>query len=134
MPQPVTIEIPLPPPELWPNARHDEARRTRVAVEYRARVCAIVIEAMRTSRPLWPTTRVLATFFFGDRRKREPRHLVENLETAFDALGDAGVIAAEYAMIRLPPVQEHTTERPRVLLTIEPLGCEEAARLEKEPA
>ena len=135
MPQPVTIEIPLPPAELWPGARHAEARKHRAAVNYRTRVCALVIQELRTSRPLWSTTRVATTVYWPDGRQVEPTALARCLEPAFEALGDAGLVAADHVQIRLAPDQETAAApaRPRVRLTVEWLGCEEAARLQKEP-
>lgn len=134
MPDSLTFELPLPPRELTPGLCPDEERKAEVAVEYRAAVCSRLAIALGTSRPHWSGVKVQATFHFADALQRPAEQLMESLESAFDAMADAGLVAPCHVMIRLKPLQEHGAPKPRLVLGVELLAADEPAEAEEEPA
>ena len=86
----ITLRLPLPPPELSPNAR-GRWERIEATTQYRADVILSVIEQAAK----WPDHlpregaryRITETYRIAGRRKRDVRNLFAAFKAAEDALG-----------------------------------------------
>lgn len=117
-----TVQLPLPPNELHPNARVHWRAKHRAKAAYR-RHCGTSAFLQLQVRPELPAATIAATF---RRRKgrngqvqlQDPDNLIAWLKTAVDALQDAGLLANDRLVRYEHPEQVQDDERPGLQLVI----------------
>lgn len=113
----LSLELPVPPKSLHPNARAPWQARARDRKQYRQlagdMAAAQMLEAIGTRPNLrqaviglhyvlpWPRNGQLQT--------HDPDNLIAWGKTAIDALQDAGLLADDREVVYTPPGQEHRT-------------------------
>jgi crossover junction endodeoxyribonuclease RusA len=99
------IDIPIPPPPLWPNARVHYMGKARAVRRYRGLCHILALAAGNQANwgPAAQTATVKATFFLPS-RKRDPDNCIAALKAALDGLADAGIIANDRDLTILPTV------------------------------
>ena len=128
----ITIELPLPPQELRPNARVHWAKKARKVKEYRSRAKWAALRIMQrefgdlASRiggeiiipfPIeQPTVRV--TMLNKTARKMDPDNLIASMKSAMDGLTDAGVWADDRELTILSPIRGKDATNPRIIIEI----------------
>lgn len=106
----ITINIPVPPRELRPNASSPGAwwRKTRMTKIYRKTVAII---AMAGPRPKLKEAEILFTLRLGKGcKQQDPDNVLASLKAAVDGLVDAGVLAGD-RQIRYAPVEQVRDEK-----------------------
>jgi len=114
----VTITLPLPPKSLSPNWRGHWRIKAHDVAEYRSSASFRAYCAIEGERPLWPAATLQATFYHAQNHRRDPDNLNASLKSAQDGLVDAGLLADDEHVTRLPVVKLIDRDRPRVVLTI----------------
>lgn len=122
-PESVTIVLPLPPAVLSPNSKVASwgGRFLQAAATRKQRCLArVAVESECIETAPWPKVVLKATFFWKQKRRRDPNNAMGALKAAEDGIVDAGlVVDDDYEhMMRLPPVFELDSKNPRVILTI----------------
>ena len=92
------IRLPLPPPELSPNARVHWAKRAKAVKKYRE-TCGWSAEAQVTRdemeiHAVLPAV-VTITFFHDDFRRRDWDNLLASFKAGLDGLVDSGVLTGD---------------------------------------
>ena len=108
------LELDLPPKALTPNARPHFMTRANAAKHYRDHAANSARIVMGTDRLLWTEATVQVTFYFRDRRRRDPDNLAASLKAAWDGLRDAGVLADDDKLTHLPLRVATDRDGPRV--------------------
>lgn len=101
----ISIELPLPPRALHPNARAHHMVRARAAKKYRDTVGWLAIEAMQKAgldRPAWTAATLQLEYVFATPRRRDDDNLNAWFKAGRDALADAGLVANDSAFVQLP--------------------------------
>lgn len=129
------VQIPLPPKPLHPNARAGWQAKHRNRSKYRQQAADLawraVAEQCQGDRPKLERATIRLTYFFGAprkggrRQKQDPDNLIAWAKTAIDSLQDAGILADDRELIYLPPRQDADEVRPRLEITVEPIGASE---------
>jgi Holliday junction resolvase RusA-like endonuclease len=119
----IRLVLPLPPPELSPNARVHHMAKARKIKAYRALALAAGIKAVLAARktPNWHKATVQPTFYHARRRDRDGDNLTASLKAAFDGAADAGIIANDKGLTQLAAIQRIDRNRPRVELLFRPV-------------
>ena len=119
----VTIILPLPGGILSPNCTVGSIggrfmKAAAIKKYRRLAEKAVVSECIDTSP--WRAVTVQATFFFKDRRRRDPDNALGSLKAAYDGIVDSGLVADDDwdRMKRMEPVLAFDHNHPRVELTI----------------
>lgn len=114
----ITITLPLPHPDLSPNARvHWTARSQHVKI---ARKDAYHMTCKAGGKGLgWKSAAVQAVFYHPIRRYRDGDNLLSSLKAYFDGIAEAGLVVDDCGLTHLPMQLEIDTENPRVELTFE---------------
>jgi crossover junction endodeoxyribonuclease RusA len=113
----MVIVLPLPPPELSPNARPHWAAKARAVRRYREAAYLSSL-AERRARPM-NVAKVTARFFFRSRQRRDRDNLLASLKPAFDGIADARVVTNDAGMIHMPVEQYVDRTDPRVEIVVE---------------
>lgn len=118
----ITIELPLPPKEMRPNARCHWRAKMGPKKQQRHEAWLGAMSALNGARPpKWELAEVQATFYSA--RKSDSDNLVAWCKATSDGLEDAGIVANDSGFIWLPPKQvldpKHDGKRGLVL-TITP--------------
>ena len=106
----IGVVLPLPDRRLSPNARVCWQAKARSVKAYRAFTFSL---AQRYPRA-WKSAEAQATFYFGDRRRRDRDNLLASLKAAFDGIAAAGVVEDDADLTHLPVRIEVDRENPRV--------------------
>ena len=106
----IGVVLPLPDRRLSPNARVCWQAKARSVKAYRAFSFSL---AQRYPRA-WKSAEAQATFYFGDRRRRDRDNLLASLKAAFDGIAAAGVVEDDADLTHLPVRIEVDRENPRV--------------------
>lgn len=120
----IALTLPLPPAALSPNARGHWAAKARATKAYRHRAemtARANVPAHRRER--WPAAEVRWTWYFPDRRRRDPDNIAAACKALWDGLRDAGIIADDDRLVIHPPTVAVDRERPRIEMVI--TECEE---------
>lgn len=129
----ITIELPLPPQELRPNARVHWAKKARKVKEYRSRAKWAALRIMQRDfgdlafgdpngdrcHPFpieQPTVRV--TMLNRTARKMDQDNLIASMKSAMDGLTDAGVWNDDREVTILSPIRGKDATNPRIILEI----------------
>ena len=129
----ITIELPLPPQELRPNARVHWAKKARKVKEYRSRAKWAALRIMQRDfgdlifdDPIGdlvipfpieqPTVRV--TMLNKTARKMDQDNLIASMKSAMDGLTDAGVWNDDREVTILSPIRGKDATNPRIILEI----------------
>jgi len=116
----VSIELPLPPAALSPNARVDRRRVAPIRAAYREHACAAGIAAQdRGPRRRWDFTTVTYQFHLPDRRRRDIDNLIASAKAILDGLQDAQVFTDD-AGVRLVAERYLDPHRPRLQVEVRP--------------
>lgn len=120
----LTIILPIPFPELWPNARphfHAKARATK-----RYRKLSHLVALSEGNRERWgepaKAVTIRATFFLPC-RKRDPDNCIAALKAAFDGLADAKIIANDRDLTILPPLVRPRSDWRKNTSVLNPCVC-----------
>ncbi len=116
-----TITLPLPHPDLSPNARVHHMAKARAVKSHRG--FAYMIARHHIGSLKLSAATVQATFFFKAKRRRDPDNLLSSLKAAFDGMVDAGVFVDDCGLTHLPVQQRIDKENPRVEITITAEGA-----------
>lgn len=101
----ISIELPLPPRALHPNARAHHMVRARAAKKYRATVYWLALGTMQEAgldRPAWMAATLQLEYVFAAPRRRDDDNLNAWFKAGRDALADAGLVANDSAFVQLP--------------------------------
>lgn len=137
----ITIELPLPPQELRPNARVHWAKKARKVKEYRSRAKWAALRIMQrdfgdlafgnpdgdlASRiggeiiipfPIeQPTVRI--TMLNKTARKLDPDNLIASMKSAIDGITDSGVWTDDREVTILSPIRGKDATNPRIIIEI----------------
>lgn len=128
----LTIELPLPPQELRPNARVHWAKKARKVKEYRNRSKWVALHAIGERGDLafgdpdgevvcpfpieQPTVRV--TMLNKTARKMDQDNLIASMKSAMDGLTDAGVWTDDREVTILSPIRGKDATNPRIIIEI----------------
>lgn len=122
----VVVTLDLPRRALSPNGRLHWMTRAKLVRGLRVAARLTACQELRCERPCWSRARLQATFFWPDRRRRDPDNAAAMLKPAIDGLVDAGLILDDSAEVlsHEPVVFAVDAERPRVELAVSalPLG------------
>jgi crossover junction endodeoxyribonuclease RusA len=122
----IRITMPLPWPELSPNARVHWAAKHTATAEYRERArIAACIAVPASQRPRWREARICFAAYFKTARRRDPDNLIASTKSLLDGLRDAGILADDDRLVLMPPTMGVDPVRPRLEITIEALCAEE---------
>lgn len=100
----MTIELPLPPKAVHPNARSHWAAKARAKKQQRSDATTAALAALNGARrPRWGQAEVHATFYLA--RKTDPDNLIAWMKASLDGLQDAGIIANDNDLMHLSPAQ-----------------------------
>ena len=120
----LTIEIPLPPRALSPNARVHWSKKSAAAKMMRnlaTNACLLAQNEERwTDMPGWETAGLSATFYFKDRRgaSSDRDNLISSLKSAVDGIADSGLLADDHGVEWQSVVRAVDKSNPRVVLEI----------------
>ena len=117
---PITITIPIPPPELSPNSRAHWAARAREKAMQRMdarHACLDAINRQRLPVPFAAVT-VQPVFFYSTSRRRDRDNAGAMLKAAYDGLVDAGLLADDETLTPLAAELRADKGNPRVELII----------------
>lgn len=122
----ITVEIPMPPKQLHPNARSHWRARMKPKAMQRQHAYLAALDALRGRvSPKWIAAQIHATFYLGSRgRKTDNDNLIAWLKASIDGLEDAGIVDDDSGITWLPPSQVYgkgTGTDRKVVLSIEPL-------------
>lgn len=112
----VTIELPLPPKELSPNARVHWRKKSEAVKNYRLH--SFVASYQGKHNPRWPAATTQATFYFKHKRRRDKDNFNAMLKSAWDGMVDAGLLKDDDQLTHKPTVFETDKDNPRVEITI----------------
>ena len=112
----VTVEIPIPPPQLKPNARVHYMAKAKATKKHRAVVGMLALAARPLHHKPFAACSIRAEFYFKQRRRRDPDNLIAWLKSAFDGLRDAGIIVDDWRVTHEPPIV--SIGFPRVVLRV----------------
>jgi hypothetical protein len=128
----LTIELPLPPQELRPNARVHWAKKASKAREYRSRARWAAFTAIGelgdvafgnpsgdlvSPFPIeQPVVRV--TMLNKTARKMDQDNLIASMKSAMDGLTDAGVWNDDREVTILSPIRGKDATNPRIIIEI----------------
>lgn len=129
----LTIELPLPPQELRPNARVHWAKKARKVKEYRNRSKWVALHQIQRDFgdlafgdpngdrcppfPIeQPTVRV--TMLNKTARKMDADNLIASMKAAMDGLTDAGVWDDDRELTILQPIRGKDATNPRIIIEI----------------
>jgi hypothetical protein len=98
----ITIELPLPPKQMRPNARcHWRAKlKPKAQQRQEAYLCA---KAACANPPRWELAEVEATFYVA--RRWDSDNCIGSMKASADGLEDAGIVVNDSGFIWLPPKQ-----------------------------
>lgn len=117
-----TIELPLPPMEIRPNARVHWARKAAKVREYRSRArFAATMLLMDGSFPVpmpLDSAQVRITMLNRTARKMDADNLIASLKPALDGLTDAGLWTDDRDVDILNPIRGKDPDNPRIILEI----------------
>jgi len=101
----VKIDLPLPPDEVYPNARPHWSAKSRATKKQRQAAAILARQAtqFRCYGFPWKAATVQATFYRG--RRIDTDNALASLKASFDGLADAGIIANDSGLTHLPVVQ-----------------------------
>jgi Holliday junction resolvase RusA-like endonuclease len=122
----ITIELPMPPKQLHPNARSHWRAKLKPKAQQRQQAYLAALDALRGAvSPRWESAKIHATYWLGSRgKKHDADNLIAWLKATVDGLQDAGILADDSGLTWLPPDQIYGkgtgTERT-VVLVLEPL-------------
>jgi len=120
-PETLTIHLPLPMPELSPNARCHWATKAKITKAYSQWAWAKSLKAIgNAAPPRWKDATVECHFYFADRRHRDRDNAMASLKPAFDGLADAGVVCNDSGLTQLPAIMDVDRVNPRVELLVVP--------------
>jgi Holliday junction resolvase RusA-like endonuclease len=104
----ITITLPLPPAEMYPNARKHWRAKMKPKKQQRNSAYAAAMDALESELPpRWKLAECQATFYL--ERRRDGDNLAAWLKATMDGLQDAGIVANDSGFIHLPPIQ-HTAK------------------------
>jgi crossover junction endodeoxyribonuclease RusA len=115
----ITIEFPIPPRILHPNARSHYMAKSRATKQYRNLVCLLALSASGNARPRWERATVSTTWFFQTRRGRDGDNLIAWMKAGFDGLADAGIVSNDKFFRHEPPEIQYDKTNPRVFVRVE---------------
>lgn len=116
---PVRVDLPLPPPELSPNARVHWRKRAEKSRRYRRAARWIAMEAQGGTPRNWSRAVARVTFTWPDARRRDADNAIASLKAAFDGLVDAGVVSDDSTAVLRRPEPEHRIDRGHPGVVIE---------------
>ncbi len=113
------VELGLPPKGLCSNASSSSSRlaKSRATAAYRTESAWSFVRAARELGML-PEATVRATFYWGDRRRRDVTNAFANLKPVWDGLADSGLVPDDYVLRPLPTVYTFDKGRPRLLIEV----------------
>lgn len=114
-PGPVTLELPMPPKVLRPNARASWQARLKAKKKARQE-CGLLA---RINRPRVPFKRATLHATFYIRNRADDDNLISWLKYYLDGLQDGGVIENDRGLTILAPSQVIDRKNQRVVLRIE---------------
>jgi len=123
-PETVTLVLPLPSGLLSPNytvgSLGGRFAKSGATKKYRRAAKQAVHDEQIETMP-WPKVTVKATFYFRQKRRRDPDNATGSLKAVYDGIVDAGLVSDDdyEHMTRLPPIFAIDRECPRVELIIE---------------
>lgn len=121
----LTITLPLPHPNLSPNARvhHMVLYRHKTKARSDAKIAAVAAMAKAgfMDYPKWASATVQCTFYFASNRNRDKDNASASMKYAMDGLADAQIVVNDSAFQPLTPVFEIDKDDPRVEVEITPL-------------
>jgi crossover junction endodeoxyribonuclease RusA len=117
---PITITMPLPPPELNPNGRHHWRAKLRPKAKYRDRAQLEGLAAMGgRMAPRWLRPRITLNVYHKTKAFRDPDNIIASCKAAIDGLTECGILNDDrdcvYAVNRAKDAAN-----PRIEITIEP--------------
>jgi Holliday junction resolvase RusA-like endonuclease len=108
------VVLPLPPRELSPNWTGHLRRMLAAKKRYRE----LARDAV-AGHPLgWRVAMVYTTFYWPDKRRRDPDNAAASLKRAWDGMRLAGLLADDDKLTHWPPVMGLDPRRPRVEIAI----------------
>lgn len=121
----LTIELPVPPKALSPNARVHYHVRARAVKAYRLAAHLNAVASRIDSSPSWEpvpyfragTTQV--TWYTKTKRKPDADNALSSLKAAWDGITDSGFLADDRGLTHQPIIFLVDKHRPRVVLRIE---------------
>lgn len=110
------ITLPLPPPELHPNARPHYMAKAAKTKRYRMDAYLVALHARREARHVlpWPSASVRVTRYAKTKRRADRDNVLASLKAAFDGIADAGVVLDDSQLTYLPVVMAVDATDPRV--------------------
>ena len=122
----LTIELPLPPQEIRPNARVHWGRKAKRVKEYRSRAkhaaLQILLEGGGRNElvTLIPVSRasVRITMLNKTARKMDQDNLIASMKPALDGLTDAEIWTDDRDVTILSPVRGKDADNPRIILEV----------------
>jgi crossover junction endodeoxyribonuclease RusA len=118
----LTIELPLPPKELSPNARVHWARKADRVKWYRGRAWAEALAAQGRNVRGWKRATVQLTFYRKTRGRIDTDNALASCKALFDGLTDAGVIEDDCGLTHLPVKIDKDKDNPRVVVELTAQG------------
>ena len=114
------LVLPLPPPELSPNARPHYMAKAKATAEYReiAKEEAMIWCADHKNTFPWDRATIELTFFFQREGRRDPDNLLASCKAAFDGLRDAGVLTDDDKITHLPVIRYKDKDNPRLEMRV----------------
>jgi hypothetical protein len=116
----ITIELPIPPAVLHPNARTCRQAKWGSTKRYRNSAYLRTLEALNgAAAPKWKSATLHATWYFRTAARRDLDNLGAWLKAGHDGIADAGIVENDRDFIPLPPTVNTGDARPRIIITIE---------------
>lgn len=114
------LVLPLPPPELSPNARPHYMTKSLATAEYRntAKEEAMIWCADNKNTFPWDSATIQLNFYFQRAGRRDPDNLLAWCKSAFDGLRDAGVLTDDDEITHLPVLRYKDKDNPRLEMEV----------------
>lgn len=123
MSEPITIVLPYPPTELWPNkCSYFGMKKAKTKAQYRliAKLAAMGAKP-RGFQPL-KEAEAQVTYYSAQKRRRDADNALATLKGAFDGIVDAKVLEDDHGLRHAPVAFCVDKENPRVEISIRPLS------------
>ena len=113
--QSITITVPLPNRDLHQNARKHWAAKARATKGARSTARIYALHALAGNpAPRWVKASARITFYWPDKRIRDPEGAMSSLKATWDGFQDAGIVANDSGIWPERPVYVYDDPNPRV--------------------